>query len=491
MAYKLKNREVCWDTCIVDTMEGAVRLQMHRPEKKNVALVCNGVWENIYCGWPGVLKVGDTYRLYYRTWGNADERKEGFCVAFSEDGKTFEKRELALYELGGTMQNNVFFADRSRSVDNFSVHYDENPDCPPDEKFKGLSLVFHRPPLKQKDGSDLWTELGYYKSADGIRFEFVRILDVPGVFDTYNVVFWDKEAEEYKMYIRDFHNKDGSRSSYEPTAAMEVAYRDIRYTHSKDFVHWSAPEIIQFSDGIANLQHYTNQIYKYPRAEHMFIGVPARYKKPELDDRNFHYLPQWNGGRKKLLEAGRREGAVVTDCVLITSRDGFHFDRCNEAFLAPEMENESNWRYGEGYTSYRTVETVSDQNPAVTELSFYMPEGERRTKETRMIRYTLRLDGYFSWHGDYAAGTVTTKPVVFEGDSLEINFATSALGHVRIVLCDEDENALDGYDSGELFGNSLSRQVEFEKPLANLSGKPVRLKIELKDADLYSFAFHA
>lgn len=491
MPYKFKNREVCWDTHIVDKMEGAVRVQMHKPEKKNAALVCDDVWESTTCGWSGVWKIGDTYRLYYRTWGSVDEHKEGYCVAFSKDGKTFEKAELELYELGGTKKNNVFFTE-NRYIDNFSVHYDENPDCPPDEKFKALSLISHHPPLKMEDGSDLYTELGYYKSCDGIKFEFVRILDVPGVFDTYNVVFWDPDINEYRMYVRDFHNEDGSRSRYEPTAAMEVAYRDIRYTHSKDFVHWSTPEIIKFSDGVSNLQHYTNQIYKYPRAPHMFIGVPVRYLKPELDDKNFKYLPKWDGGRKELLDAGRREGAVVTDCVLITSRDGLNFDRCNEAFLSPEMEKEYNWRYGEGYTSYRTVETVSDENPAVNELSFYMPdfEGPRRSKITKFIRYTLRLDGYFSWHGDYAMGTVTTKPVSFDGDSLEINFATSALGYVRFIICDEDGNALEGYDSGRIFGNSLSRPVDFDKPLSLLSGKTVRLKIELKDSDIYSFKFN-
>lgn len=484
------NREVCWDTYLVDKTEGAVHLQMHKPVKKNTALVCDGAWESVACAWPGVWKIGDTYRLYYRSWGSAEEKKEGYCVAFSKDGKNFEKVELEMYELGGTKKNNVFFTE-GRFIDNFSVNYDENPDCPADEKFKALSLIFHQPPLKAEDGSDIYTELGYYKSADGIRFEFVRILDIPGVFDTYNVVFWDKEENEYKMYIRDFHNEDGSRSSYEPTAAMEVAFRDIRLTRSKDFVNWTHPEMIKFSDGEVNIQHYTNQIYKYPRANNMFIGVPVRYIKAKLDDKNFKYLPKWNGERKELLDAGRREGAVATDCILITSRDGLNFDRCNEAFLAPEMEREYNWRYGEGYTSYRTVETASEENPTVNELSFYMPdsEGPRRAKVTRLVRYTLRLDGYFSWHGDYASGTVITKPVSFEGDSLEINFATSALGHVRFIICDEDGKAIEGYDSGNLFGNSLSRPVDFDAPLSSLSGKTVRLKIEIKDADLYSFRF--
>ncbi len=493
-AYALKNREVCWDKYLWDAVEGEFSLVMQKPVKKNAALVCDKAWESARCGWSAIMKVGDTYRLYYRTWGAHDEEggpKEGYCIAESKDGKTFTRPTLCQYTLGGTKENNVFFKDESRYVDNFSVCYDENPDCPPDEKFKGLSLVFYRPPIETENGPR-YAYLCYYKSAGGISFEKVGILDIPGVFDTYNVVFWDKDAKEYKMYMRDFHNADGSTSKYEPTAAMEVAYRDFRLTTSKDFVHWSEPKMVEFSDGRIDIQHYTNQIYKYPRAEHMFVGVPVRYIKNGFDDKNFRYLPKWNGGREKLIAEQNRVGTVATDCTVITSRDGFHFERRNEAFLSPELEREYNWRYGEGYTSHRSVETASDENPEVSELSFYMHEenGRGRGGNTVFYRYTLRLDGYFSWHGGGNGGTLTTKPVTFTGGSLEINFKTTALGGLRIEILDEDGAPIEGYDSGRLFGNSLSRPVDFDAPLSALAGKAVRLRITLADADLYSFQFN-
>lgn len=492
--YKIKDREVCWDKYIWDGVEGNFSLVMQKPVKKNAALVCDEAWESARCGWSAIMKLGDTYRLYYRTWGAADEAggpKEGYCVAESRDAKTFTRPRLCRFMLGGTKENNVFFKDESRYVDNFSVHYDENPDCPPDEKFKALSLVFYRPPIETENGPR-YAYLCYYKSADGIDFEKVGILDIPGVFDTYNVVFWDKAAGEYKMYIRDFHNEDGSTSRYEPTAAMEIAYRDFRLTTSKDFVHWSEPKMVEFSDGRIDIQHYTNQIYQYPRAAHMFIGVPVRYIKNDFNDKNLKYLPKWNGERARLIAEQNRSGTVATDCTVITSRDGLHFERSNEAFLSPELEREYNWRYGEGYTSHRSVETASDENPEVNELSFYLHEenGAGRGGNTVFYRYTLRLDGYFSWHGDFNGGTVTTKPVIFEGDSLEINFKTSALGGARIELLDEEGAPIEGYDSGRIYGNSLSRPVDFDAPLSALAGRAVRLRITLADADLYSFRFH-
>ena len=105
-------------------------------------------------------------------------------------------------------------------------------------------------------------------------------------------------------------------------------------------------------------------------------------------------------------------------------------------------------------------------------------------------RYTVRLDGFFSWRADFKGGSVLTKALTFEGDSMEINFATSALGGVRVEICDTSGNAIEGYDSGILFGDSLSRPVEFEKSLKELNGKEVKIRFTLKDADLYSFKFN-
>ena len=50
-------------------------------------------------------------------------------------------------------------------------------------------------------------------------------------------------------------------------------------------------------------------------------------------------------------------------------------------------------------------------------------------------------------------------------------------------------SSADGYNSGILFGDCVSRPVEFEKSPAGLAGMPVRIRFELRDADLYSFRF--
>ena len=100
------------------------------------------------------------------------------------------------------------------------------------------------------------------------------------------------------------------------------------------------------------------------------------------------------------------------------------------------------------------------------------------------------MDGFYSWRADFEGGEVITKPLTFQGSELSLNFATSALGYLRIEILDQDGAPIEGYDSGRLFGDSTARHCDFEKPLSDLEGKEIRFKISMKDCDFYSFKFN-
>jgi hypothetical protein len=191
---------------------------------------------------------------------------------------------------------------------------------------------------------------------------------------------------------------------------------------------------------------------------------------------------------EKITEFFGREGTALTDCIIITSRDGVTFNRRDEAFMTPGVENRNNWWYGNCYTVYGLTETEAEEDGAPNEISFYMGENYR-IKNVNFRRYTLRLDGFFSWFAPYAGGEAVTAPLFAEGETLTLNFATSAIGGVSVSVCDENGSALEGYESGVIFGDSVRRPVEFSKPWGELTGKRVRLCFRMKDAHLYSFAF--
>lgn len=480
----MKRRVLCWDESCVGKNDG-VSVISHKPVKKELALVCDDEWEGVHNGYASVLKIGDRYRIYYRA-DNSRQRIDGqkipgvhgvICVAESRDGITYKKPNIGKYEYNGTKNNNIVFMREEKPIDNFSVFYDTNPACPENERFKALSEIN----LGNDNGG---TKLIYYASADGYDFREMYYLDVEGTFDSYNVMVWDDATEQYFLYYRAFHTPEGEdRLSW--NGARPNWIRHIRVATSKDFRTWETHGRISFKEGQEEYQLYTNQITRYCRSRDTFIGFPVRYCDRAAEKRNFHHMPL--GDRhENITEVYGREGTAVTDCVIMTSNDGFKFDRRDEAFLTPGVENRNNCWYGNCYTVYGLIETESEEEGAPDEISFYIGENYR-IKNVNFRRYTVRLDGFFSWYAPYKGGTVLTKHFMVGADEMRVNFATSALGGMTVSLCSEDGEELEGYTSYEMFGDSVDRPVEFEKPLSALKGSCVCLKFTLKDAHLYSF----
>jgi hypothetical protein len=109
-------------------------------------------------------------------------------------------------------------------------------------------------------------------------------------------------------------------------------------------------------------------------------------------------------------------------------------------------------------------------------------------------RYALRLDGLASLHAGYAGGEMITRPVQFQGKFLEINFSTSAAGSVRVEIQDADGTPVPGFtlsDSREIIGDEIARSVSWKSgsDVSRLAGRPVRIRMVLKDADVFSFRF--
>ena len=94
-----------------------------------------------------------------------------------------------------------------------------------------------------------------------------------------------------------------------------------------------------------------------------------------------------------------------------------------------------------------------------------------------------------------------TKPMIFDGDNLVLNFATSAAGSIRLEIQDAQGNPLPGFSLEEsplIWGDEIEHTVRwerthakatFDKPLARIVGKLVQLRFVMKDADLYSLRF--
>lgn len=59
-------------------------------------------------------------------------------------------------------------------------------------------------------------------------------------------------------------------------------------------------------------------------------------------------------------------------------------------------------------------------------------------------------DGFVSASSPMAGGSLVTKPIIFAGNALQINFETSANGSVRVELQDLDDSPLPGFSLDEV-----------------------------------------
>ncbi|HUR52969.1 MAG TPA: hypothetical protein VMZ71_02475 [Gemmataceae bacterium] len=171
----------------------------------------------------------------------------------------------------------------------------------------------------------------------------------------------------------------------------------------------------------------------------------------------------------------------------MSSRGGHEYQRTfAEAFVRPGI-GDRNWTSRTNYPALGVVQTGDDEMSVYVQRAYAFPEH-------RLERMTLRLDGFVSVNAPYAGGEMLTRPLTFRGARLEINFAASAAGGLRVEVQREGGEAIRGFalsDCPEIIGDDPAHVVRWNggTDVSVLSGQTVRLRFVMKDADLYSLKF--
>ncbi len=463
-------REVFWDTYLIDSEKTTAIHKLHSPVEAGTVMDFDKPWEGNSCDFHNLLIEPDgLIRMYYLGWDITVKTGEKpvispihVCYAESRDGLHWVKPELGICKLNGMDTNILLEAQTGEYVyDNFRVIRDDNPACPPEEKYKGVA----------KRGPVLWC----YISADAIHFTPGWLMTNKGKFDTLNNAFWDPEREIYHCYLRDFHGDYGDD--------LNSGIRDIRYMCSKDFKNWTDPVLLEFPDK-EDYPLYTNCVSIYDRAPQLMVGFPSRYMERKEWTANYDRLCGAEF-RKVRMNWHPRSGLAVTDCIFMCSRDGKTWYRYDEAFMRPGPENPENWIYGDCYPTLGMVETPASYGRE-TELSIYAMLQHFCGSPAKLMRYTLRKDGFVSLNAPYAGAVVTTKPFIFDGKSIALNFSTSARGYLYVTLTAADGTVA---KSCEIFGDSCDRIIDFDVDLSAFAGKETVMEIQMRDADLYAVKF--
>ena len=479
--------ELFVDDFLIERTSG-VELKLQRPRSAGKVLIFDRPWEGNTSFYVSVVKDDDRLRMYFRGSNNSGYMDPGLLkpgekqvedhpntigYAESRDGIVWERPSLGLYEFQGSRENSIVWLDKPGDqtvTDCMSVFKDGNPAAPDSQRYKALGGSSY--PLIALVSSDglRWTELQGQKSL--IRKGLHR-----NAFDALNVAFWDSYRGRYSIFFRDSDRGISPHSlPFDHTAGPPYNYgnRSFKFSTSKDFVNWDMPHWVDFG-GAATEHLYTNGTTPYFRAPHIYMAFPKRFQP-------------W----RKRFASTPYPGA--SEAVFLTSRDGLHWDRrFMEAFVRPGRD-QRNWTHRNNLVGVGVHPTAPDEISLYVVRNYNLPS-------CHVERMVLRTDGFVSVHAGYPGGELVTKPIVFQGENLFLNYATSAAGSIRLEIQDLAGNPLAGFaleESPLIWGDEIEEKVRWvrthakgtsDRPLRRIAGSPVRLRFVMKDADLYSIRF--
>ena len=439
---------------------------------------------------PGPL---EEYESLLRA-SNYQEQLDLSCYAVSRDGVRWERPELGLVEFEGSTRNNII-SDRSvrsegglynsgRAPNAFRDHREQDPD----RRYKALGYA------RAANGK---IGICLYFSPDGLAWnEYPGNPVMMGTGDTHTVLGWDPSRKKYVAYLRPgWKDYEEAVAAYEsiPTevraaslpshtldqlapAAGNRRIRTIGFSSSDDFVHWSPiePALIPDSMDPVDLQFYGMPALLY---EGIYLGFPWVFRTNSLTMES--HFAHSRAGREFRRPPDR--GPFIPLGANGTWDDGCVYVR------QPIVHDGTIWFFYLGVNWRHGVEDL-------------LAEGENA--EAAVGLATLPLDGFVSLDAGPNAGTVTTRPLIFEGSRLLVSFEDSQKGSagvdhhssLRVEVLNSQGEPLEGFGLEEM--DAVTRTVAGQpvswagsSDLSALAGQPVQLRFHLRNGKFYSFRF--
>jgi predicted GH43/DUF377 family glycosyl hydrolase len=473
-------KQLFLDDAVIGKTENLEKV-VNQPEKYhgNPIIVPDRPWEDKgveLAGSPLVLRdPGEKlFRMYY-TVATEDEKAPHpyrTCYAESRDGLSWTKPTLGVSEFNGNRENNLIGFNQARWVRRPSVVVDPR-EADPNRRYKMIYLTL------APDSDERTISLKAY-SADGRNWRMEMgvpiLIGAPGQ----TVLGWVSDLQKWVMYPRPVIGPQHTRT--------------ISHSESTDLESWSEPQPVLRPDS------------KDPPGTH-FASMPVfAYEGIYVG-----FLEVFSVGPHGEVVT---EGDGVASCQLTMSRDAILWERVanRQVFLAPGGEGNfaacvvfptAPLVIGDDifvyYGGYNFIYAFNPQRIS-KHPGFEAVQGRRRFaegwKSLRAIGVAkLRRDGWVSLDAKSGPGTLITRPFLFEGRHLEIN-ADARNGEIRAELQDEAGRSLSAFtimDCVPFRGSSLKHRVHWRSgpDLSRLTGRRVRLFLQLSSAKLFAFELKA
>jgi hypothetical protein len=413
----------------------------------------------------GVFLDYDGKVRYYYT----DERETNgyqdsyWSLALSDDGLKFTRPNLGLVEHQGSKDNNIVFNGRQGSVT-----LDANPAADPWARFKFTGWEYN-------SGTVVMS------SPDGIHWSRNEVQQLPLEPGGTVEHFWDDQTGTYKCYIRGEsfwgtppNDGTGREALLAETSEFfkpwpfqpmpKPSMRDLRWRWlATPSLELPKPFITEFWPELdVEIHPYRTVSHKYSAAPDVYVSFFWGYEADPADNRNVG---------------------------LKTSRDGLNWTNWKLPWYIPANQTFN----GVAMKESLSINGLLHREGELWQYAALKNAVHNRTSDDdRLIRMRQRVDGFVSLSADEVAAEAITREIRFSGSRLSLNSRVGPGGSIRVALLNADGSPREGFgleDCDPIQGDFLRTAVTWKGKADINSTETVRLKISLRNADLYALQF--
>lgn len=475
------------DTAWIARQEG-IALTLNPPRKAEMVLLPETPIESQCISCSRIVRMGEAWWMYYTAipLGSFDydpAKKDGsgymICLATSEDGLIWKRKNVNLYTIQGLRDNNVVMPQTYGDIlcdPNVSDGY----------PYWFLANLKETSVWKEGDGLQFHSGLYLLKSRDGIHWVRHPGQALPFYMDSNNECFYDRRLKRYVAYLRSWvpgKTRCVSRLEFDALTQLPWPHAPFDPQRQRLMINTLIDEIPVVMTAEAGdppgMDLYTACVHPYDEADNVYLAFPSRYR---------HYDGYDSHGRDL---RGQHENDGVLDVALAVSRDGVRWTRFPQPYVGLGLlgqRDDANLYMGTGMI--RHGDELWQYCACPSRRAYLRQEGGAGG----IRRLVQRLDGFVSADAGPAGGELVTPVFRFAGQRLRLNLDCGAMGEAWVEMRDDQDQPISGFTLAESVSvdrNGVAQEVWWVggPDVSALAGRSVRLRIKLRSAKLYAFQF--
>jgi hypothetical protein len=466
------------DYLIMNSSNIGWHIQPAQKYSGNPVLCPTEPWENKSMSIYGsIIRDNGKYKIWYLTGG----AYRGVGYAESKDGINWVKPLLDNVIIEGQRTNLLFRAKGKEKYDGpeefpsymelFGVQKDDR-DPDPRRKYKMgfLSTISYKGPREDLFHHGQRRGLGVSVSSDGIHWILINPFTTDAIVDGATHWMFDPKRNKYVLYGRTIFTLPEVAQAWSGFDWYKDWHegRSVARIESDDFIQWdfkdqaTAP-VVMTADAKdePGTEIYSMSVFPY---ESLYIGLIQVFKaRPDACFLEIQLAVSHDS--YNFIRVGNRKPFIPISP--IGSWDRFNISLANNPPIA--IDNELRFYYA-------------------CQQSRHFPYKGKDSGEGGGIGFATMVRGRFvSLEASFDSGSVTTKPLIFDGSKLFLN-ANCRFGSIKVSLCDDKGNEISDWTNTVTGKDEIAIPVSFGLgDLKKFANQKICFRFVLSNAQLYGF----